>query len=231
MAALRMTAATRRVLQVFLDPSTGRLYGSRIGHLAGLSSGRTYPILARLEGLGWLSSVWEYVDPRSNVRPARRYYGLTWWGETQAREILPGSDARAAASGDSRFGWWTGYGDGKPPVSCSWLVESAVRRLPSDATDRYRREFLTELHYLADRERILYAFSIRFRVAAMTRAMVSVGEFEPVRATDNRPGPPLHCRVHLWHRWAREYQPGVTFEACRDCGRLAGRTIFDPVIP
>src|SRR6478735_823361 len=110
-------------------------------------------------------------------------------------------------------------------LSGSWLIESAVRRLPADAMDRYRREFLSELHHLANRERLFFALSIRFRVADMNR---SVGEIELGSATDDRPKPPLHCRVHLWHRWAMEHQPGVTFEACRDCGRLAGRTIFDP---
>jgi DNA-binding PadR family transcriptional regulator len=88
MAVLPMTMATRRVLQVFLDRPMERLYGSRVSRLAGVSSGATYPVLARLEGLGWLSSFWEYVDPRAGGRPARRCYGLTYWGESQARGML-----------------------------------------------------------------------------------------------------------------------------------------------
>jgi hypothetical protein len=118
-----------------------------------------------------------------------------------------------------------------PLLSCTRLIESAVRRLPPDATDRYRREFLTELQYLGDRERVVYALSIRIRAAAMQRAVASTNEVVPGRATDDRHQLPIHCRIHLWHHWAMEHQPGVTFEACRDCGRLAGRTIFDPVIP
>jgi PadR family transcriptional regulator, regulatory protein PadR len=96
MAALRMTVRTWRVVQVFLDRPTEGLYGSSVSHLAGLPSGVTYPILARLEALGWLSSLWEYVDPRADGRPARRYYGLTFWGEAQAREMLAASGAPAA---------------------------------------------------------------------------------------------------------------------------------------
>ena len=54
--------------------------------------------------------------------------------------------------------------------------------------DRYRREFLSELHHLANRERLFFALSIRFRVAAMNRA---VGEIELGSATDDRPKPRL----------------------------------------
>ena len=49
-------------------------------------SDRIHPILARLEGFGWLESRWEDVDPSEAGRPARRYYTLT------------GEGARAAAA-------------------------------------------------------------------------------------------------------------------------------------
>jgi hypothetical protein len=118
-----------------------------------------------------------------------------------------------------------------PLPSCSGLIESAVRRLPPEARGRYRREFLTELDYLTNSERIFYACTVRFRAAALNRAISSVGEFEPDLAGDDRPRAPLHCRAHLWHHWVTEHQPGVTFVVCGECGRLAGRTIFDPVLP
>src|SRR6478735_1408001 len=227
MAAQRLTVATRRVLLVFLNRPMESLYGSEVSRLSGVSSGRTYPILARLEGLGWLASVWEYVDPRSARRTARRYYGLTFSGEIQAREILGPRDAR----GPYRANRGAGGRLSEPRLSGSWLIESAVCRLPPEATDRYRREFLTELLYLSGSGRFFYALSIRLRVAPMNSAIMSVGEIELGRGIDDRPKPPLRCRVHLSHRWAMDHESGVTFRACRDCGRLAGRTIFDPVIP
>jgi DNA-binding PadR family transcriptional regulator len=59
-----------------------------IGDAAGLPSGTVHPILARLEGAGWLESRWEDVDPRSAGRPARRYYRLTGAGVLEARKAL-----------------------------------------------------------------------------------------------------------------------------------------------
>jgi DNA-binding PadR family transcriptional regulator len=48
-----------------------------IGRAAGLPSGTVHPILARLETVGWLTSRWEDIDPRTEGRPARRYDRLT----------------------------------------------------------------------------------------------------------------------------------------------------------
>ena len=45
-----------------------------IGTAAGLPSGTVHPILARLETVGWLTSRWEDINPRTEGRPARRYY-------------------------------------------------------------------------------------------------------------------------------------------------------------
>ena len=68
----RMTAPTRAVLEVFLaDPDTPR-YGLEIGSHAVLPSGTVHPILARLEGLGWLDSGWEDVEekiPENGMAP------------------------------------------------------------------------------------------------------------------------------------------------------------------
>jgi DNA-binding PadR family transcriptional regulator len=47
-----------------------------------------HPILARFEGLGWLDSSWEQVDPREQGRPRRRYYRLNATGAGLARDAL-----------------------------------------------------------------------------------------------------------------------------------------------
>ena len=84
----RMTLATQLVLGVLLADPARDHYGLELGGAAGLPSGTIHPILARLEGLGWLESSWEDVDPRVEGRPARRYYRLSAAGADSARAAL-----------------------------------------------------------------------------------------------------------------------------------------------
>ena len=84
----RMTIPTQLVLRALLEDLTRELYGVEIGAAAGLPSGTVHPILARLEGLRWVESRWEDIDPRAEGRPARRYYRLTATGVASARSAL-----------------------------------------------------------------------------------------------------------------------------------------------
>jgi DNA-binding PadR family transcriptional regulator len=84
----RMTIPTQLVLEALLSEPQRELYGMEIGELATLRSGTVHPILARLEGVGWLTSRWEDVDPQAEGRPARRYYRLTADGVQAARAAL-----------------------------------------------------------------------------------------------------------------------------------------------
>ena len=93
-AAPRMTIPTRRVLATFLAAPDRERYGLEIGEAADLPSGTVHPILARLEGLGWVTSRWEDVDPRHAGRPVRRYYRLSEHGRAEAQKAL----ARSARS-------------------------------------------------------------------------------------------------------------------------------------
>jgi DNA-binding PadR family transcriptional regulator len=83
-----MTIPTQRVLETLLADPTVELYGIQIGEAAHLPSGTVHPILARLEGLGWVESRWEGIDPSAAGRPARRYYRLTGDGVAEARTAL-----------------------------------------------------------------------------------------------------------------------------------------------
>lgn len=85
---LRMTIPTQLVLRAFLDDPARAQYGLEIGAAAGLPSGTIHPILARLEGAGWLESRWETIDIHAAGRPARRYYSLTAEGTVSARAAL-----------------------------------------------------------------------------------------------------------------------------------------------
>ncbi|GGH44656.1 PadR family transcriptional regulator [Microbacterium album] len=76
----RLTPATIDVLKVLVaaeDP----VWGLQIVKTTSRPSGSVYPILDRLESLGWVSSAWEDETPRHGAR--RRYYQL----HEEAREL------------------------------------------------------------------------------------------------------------------------------------------------
>lgn len=83
-----MTIPTQLVLQCLLDEPGREMYGAEMGSAAGLPSGTIHPILARLEGVGWVVSRWEDIDVHAAGRPQRRYYRLTADGAVAARRAL-----------------------------------------------------------------------------------------------------------------------------------------------
>jgi PadR family transcriptional regulator PadR len=84
----RMTLSTLRVLAVLLVDPTAEHYGLEVAHAAELPGGTLYPILARLETAGWLTSHLEDIDEAAEGRRRRRYYRLTDSGAERARQIL-----------------------------------------------------------------------------------------------------------------------------------------------
>ena len=82
----RITPATLDVLEVLLDDKAEH-YGLAIAKQAGLATGSTFPILARLERIGWASSYWEETDAASRG-PRRRFYQLTPDGMAGARTLI-----------------------------------------------------------------------------------------------------------------------------------------------
>jgi DNA-binding PadR family transcriptional regulator len=87
-----MTQATLAVLRAMTEHPDRPMYGLEICAAAGLPSGTIHPILARLEGAGWLESSWEDVDPAERGRPRRRYYCLSRAGAARARHALERAD-------------------------------------------------------------------------------------------------------------------------------------------
>jgi DNA-binding PadR family transcriptional regulator len=83
-----MTLPTLLVLRALVERPTVEMYGLEICAAAGLASGTIHPILARLEGVGWLESRWEQVEPSRLGRPRRRYYRLSVDGAERARAAL-----------------------------------------------------------------------------------------------------------------------------------------------
>jgi PadR family transcriptional regulator, regulatory protein PadR len=82
---LDITPKMARVLKVFLeDPSHSR-YGFELMKLTGMASGSLYPMLAKLEGAGWLTRGRENIDPRVAGRPPRMHYMITGAAVSAAR--------------------------------------------------------------------------------------------------------------------------------------------------
>ena len=79
-----MTIQTQRVLAVLLNEPLTDHYGLEISKKSELASGSIYPILARLEAAGWVTSGWEEIDEAKEGRRRRRYYRLTAQGKRQA---------------------------------------------------------------------------------------------------------------------------------------------------
>ena len=90
----RMTLQTQLVLRAFLDARREEQYGLELAKASGLPTGSIYPILARLEAAGWITSDWEMIDERAEGRPRRRYYRLTGYGVRASREALERTRAR-----------------------------------------------------------------------------------------------------------------------------------------
>lgn len=83
-----MTLPTQLVLRVLLADPDQDTFGAQVAARAQLAPGTVQPLLARLEGLGWLASQWEDVDPQELGRPRRRYYRLTSAGFAAATAAL-----------------------------------------------------------------------------------------------------------------------------------------------
>ncbi|WP_433803654.1 PadR family transcriptional regulator [Actinomycetospora sp. CA-084318] len=70
------------------DP-TSEYYGLEVAKGADLPSGTLYPLLARLEGRGFVESRYEEPEIYTGLgRPPRRYYRLTQDGAALARSAL-----------------------------------------------------------------------------------------------------------------------------------------------
>ncbi|HEY1529998.1 MAG TPA: PadR family transcriptional regulator [Galbitalea sp.] len=96
----RVTAATIAVLRVLVD-SGEPCWGLQVIKSSDRPAGSVYPILERLESLGWVRSSWETDDSRSG--PRRRYYELTEGGAKAAADAVRDFGMRDARQKAPRF--------------------------------------------------------------------------------------------------------------------------------
>ena len=99
-----ISAATAKVLICFLDDPAEPQYGFGLMRSTGVKSGSLYPILERLERIGWVESTEEDIDERAEGRPRRRLYRLTAEGERDGRMALAEFFRPL-----KRPGWLTGF--------------------------------------------------------------------------------------------------------------------------
>lgn len=85
---IRLTGQALKVLKTFVEKPRNRQSGAEISRAVGIGSGTLYPLLARLEAVGWLNSEWEAIDPSTAGRPRRRLYKLTAVGQNAALKKL-----------------------------------------------------------------------------------------------------------------------------------------------
>jgi PadR family transcriptional regulator PadR len=84
----RLTQQTLKVLGALISGHVRELSGADIAKLTQLPSGTLYPIVHRLEEVGWVESKWEVGDPVTLGRPRRRYYRVTAEGARRVREVV-----------------------------------------------------------------------------------------------------------------------------------------------
>ena len=87
---VRRTQSQVAVARALLDsPSPESFHwGYSLAKQANVPSGVLYPILARMEGAGWVTSTWE--DSQGS-RPRRRVYQVTREGRQEMTALVEGS--------------------------------------------------------------------------------------------------------------------------------------------
>lgn len=91
MDGLRLTTPLLKLLEALLASPAADHWGFELMRETGLTSGTTYPLLARLESMKWLESGW---DEEAQTGPRRRFYRLTGDGAESARRALDEARAR-----------------------------------------------------------------------------------------------------------------------------------------
>ena len=94
----RVTPATLQVLRELVDVD-GVTWGLRIVAATGRPAGSVYPILARLEEGGWVTSRWDESAERGS---RRRLYELTEDGRESAVSLLGDGSTRGRTPQSAR---------------------------------------------------------------------------------------------------------------------------------
>jgi hypothetical protein len=96
-----------------------------------------------------------------------------------------------------------------------------VHVLPAGSgRDRYRQEFLAELHDLTVRRRISYVIGVASQLPVLRAALRSSTRSSWEAIVGPRPRRPWPCALNLRHRWYLEHtEDGHRYLACARCGK------------
>jgi DNA-binding MarR family transcriptional regulator len=100
----RVTEPTLDVLRVLVG-SSAPVWGLALAKGADRAPGTVYPILSRLEDLGWIVGEWEGESDHSG--PRRRYYRLTDEGRVEATSLLAARSRRTVGVPTPRLAFGT----------------------------------------------------------------------------------------------------------------------------
>jgi hypothetical protein len=100
------------------------------------------------------------------------------------------------------------------------LIRLGVRVLPGGLRrERYRQEFLAELHGMSGREQTLHAFQIVGSSWSLRSATTNPQREETTMLSMIRTKPPL-CLLNIRHHWEGQSSPdGDRYERCSKCGK------------
>jgi PadR family transcriptional regulator, regulatory protein PadR len=85
---MRLTHPALRVVCFLLIELGEQRSGAEISKATKVGAGTLYPLLARLEAAGWLTSEWEEINPKQAGRPRKKLHRLTKIGQNRARAGL-----------------------------------------------------------------------------------------------------------------------------------------------
>ena len=84
----KLSPQTLAVLKYMLDNPKDQVFGLELIESLGQPAGTIYPILMRLEEIGWIQGEWESYERKDKGRRRRRYYDLTKEGKTEGKKYL-----------------------------------------------------------------------------------------------------------------------------------------------
>ena len=84
----KLSPQTLAVLKYMLDRPKGDFYGLELIEALAQPAGTIYPILTRLEEIGWIQGEWESYERKDKGRRRRRYYLLTKDGKKDGKKYL-----------------------------------------------------------------------------------------------------------------------------------------------
>jgi hypothetical protein len=118
-----------------------------------------------------------------------------------------------------RSGDWAGN---RPSATAVHLIKLAIRVLPNDGRrDRYRAEFIAELHGMTRARQTRHALSVAAHAWALRTAVTSSppNPLEVAVHTTRTPRP-LLCRLNLKHQWeGQSTEDGGRYLRCTRCGK------------